>query len=133
MIYYSKIDNSPLFSILRLSEVTEQRKDISPETECLQVAAKKVSKGMKWPRHKHLPIERNTNKTQESWIIFSGAIRADLYDIDDSLSMTTELFAGDMVVVYNAGHALEVLEDNTVLYEFKNGPYYGRLKDKENF
>ena len=88
---------------------------------------------MKWPRHKHLTIQRNTDKTQEAWVVFSGAIRADLYDIDDSLSLTVDLHAGDMVVVYAAGHALEVMEDDTILYEFKNGPYYGRKKDKEEF
>ena len=43
---------------------------------------------------------------------------------------TYELKKGDMAIVYKAGHSFNVLEDNTVLYEFKNGPYYGKLKDK---
>jgi hypothetical protein len=133
MTEYSKVDNSPLYSVLYLKDVNTDRKDISPDTELLQVAAKKVSKGMSWPRHKHLPLERNTTGTQESWVIMAGKIKASLYDIDDSLYSTIELCAGDMVVVHNAGHALEVLEDNTILYEFKNGPYFGRTKDKVEF
>jgi hypothetical protein len=28
---------------------------------------------------------------------------------------------------------LEVVEDNTILYEVKNGPYYGQQKDKTYF
>ena len=44
--------------------------------------------------------------------------------------MDTELGAGDCVVVFKAGHGFEVLEDNTILYEFKNGPYFGVEIDK---
>ena len=38
--------------------------------------------------------------------------------------------AGDCVVVFKAGHEFTVLEDNTIIYEFKNGPYYGVEADK---
>ena len=33
-------------------------------------------------------------------------------------------------MVFSAGHGFEVIEDNTILYEVKNGPYYGQIKDK---
>ena len=39
--------------------------------------------------------------------------------------------SGDCIVSMSAGHSFEVLEDDTLLYEFKNGPYYGTEKDKE--
>ena len=51
--------------------------------------------------------------------------------MDNSLIVETVLSAGDCVVVFKAGHAFEVLEDDTILYEFKTGPYYGVEKDKE--
>ena len=50
--------------------------------------------------------------------------------IDDKIILRTEMSAGDCVVVFKAGHSFEVLEDNTIIYEFKNGPYYGVKADK---
>ena len=134
MIVYSKVNHEkPLYSVVRIDTVNDQRKDATPCTEYLQFASKKVSKGMSWPRHKHLPLERNTIGTQEAWIVMSVKIRASLYDIDETLCEELILNEGDVVIVYNAGHSLDVLEDNTILYEFKNGPYYGRDKDKVEF
>jgi mannose-6-phosphate isomerase-like protein (cupin superfamily) len=66
----------------------------------------------------------------DRWIILEGRIRAFFYDIDNSLIYETDLIAGDCAVVFKAGHSFEVTLDNTVLYEVKNGPYYGQQKDK---
>ena len=52
------------------------------------------------------------------------------YDLDNSLALEVVLGAGDCAVVYNAGHGFEVLEEDTILYEFKTGPYYGAEADK---
>ena len=44
--------------------------------------------------------------------------------------LKTILNEGDCAVVFHAGHGFSVLEEGTILYEVKNGPYYGQLKDK---
>jgi len=38
---------------------------------------------------------------------------------------------GDCLVLFRGGHSLEVLDKNTIMYEFKTGPYFGFEKDKE--
>jgi hypothetical protein len=43
-----------------------------------------------------------------------------------------ELLSGSCMIFFSGGHALKVLEDNTLFYEFKNGPYYGHDTDKYN-
>jgi len=128
---YSKINKDCLLlTLVRLTEITDKRTDLSPEEEYLQVATKKLTKGTSFRPHKHNKLNRNTDMTQESWICLSGKIRAKFYDLDDSLILNTVLNAGDCAVSFRAGHGFEVLEDDTILYEFKTGPYFGVEIDK---
>tara|TARA_R110000824_G_scaffold74160_3_gene188783 strand:+ start:3936 stop:4358 length:423 start_codon:yes stop_codon:yes gene_type:complete len=128
---YSKVDPTVLLlAIVRKNEITEDREDVSPETEPLQVACKKISAGTKFKPHKHNILERHITRTQESWVFLQGKVRASFYDVDDEIILVTELGAGDCAVVFRAGHSFDVLEDDTILYEFKNGPYFGVEQDK---
>ena len=63
-------------------------------------------------------------------MFLSGRVAARFWDTDDTLIYETELAAGDAAVVFRGGHSFEVLEEDTILYEFKTGPYYGVEKDK---
>jgi hypothetical protein len=130
--YYSKLkDSTILYAINRESEIKEDRQDLSPETEYLQVSCKKLRISDSFRPHKHLPLERKTLTTHESWVIIKGSIRAQLFDLDDTLYSEEILSSGDCLVCFAAGHSFDVLEDETLLYEFKNGPYYGVKKDKQ--
>jgi mannose-6-phosphate isomerase-like protein (cupin superfamily) len=129
--YYSSVNPEILlFTINRKEAITKSRTDISPETEYLQCASKSLSKGESFPPHKHKELRRESLKTQEAWVFLSGKVKAKFYDIDDTLYFETYLGAGDCTVVFNAGHGFEVVEDDTILYEFKIGPYYGIAADK---
>jgi hypothetical protein len=128
---YSKVkEDCLLLSLVRSSDVTENRIDLSPEEEYLQVAVKQLTKGASFKPHKHNKLIREIDRTNEAWVFLSGKVRAKFYDLDDSLILDTEMTGGDCVVVFRAGHSFEVLEDNTIIYEFKNGPYYGVEADK---
>lgn len=128
---FSRIDPEiMLFSINRYNEIDNQRADICPPTEYLQISTKKIPSGMRFEPHKHNEIERTTDITQEAWVILKGSIMATFWDIDDTVIEETKLNEGDCAVVYRAGHGFEVLEDNTILYEVKTGPYFGMEKDK---
>ena len=128
---YSKINKDILLlTLIKKNDITDSRIDLSPEEETLQVAVKRLKKGMSFKPHKHNKIHRITDITQESWVFLSGKVEAKFYDIDDKIILKTEMSAGDCVVVYKAGHSFKVLEDNTIIYEFKNGPYYGVEADK---
>ena len=130
-IIYSKVeDGLALLVINRRCDITEERADLCSENELLQISTKMLKKGLTFKPHKHNKLERNTNTTHEAWIILSGAIKAKFWDIDDTLIYETVLRHGDCAVVFKAGHGFEVLQEGTILYEVKNGPYYGQLKDK---
>ena len=128
---YSKVDEKCLLLVINKKEdITEKRTDLSPDEEFLQCATKTLTKGMKFKPHKHNPMYRGTDITQEAWVFLSGKVRAKFYDLDDSVILNTELGAGDCAIVFRAGHGFEVLEDDTIIYEFKTGPYFGQEADK---
>ena len=128
---YSFVDTSKiLFSLMRFSDITNFRQDLSKESEILQVNARKFEKGTFIKPHKHLKRDSKISLTQECWIIFKGIVCADIYDIDDNFYKKVTLKAGDCIVFFNGGHSLKVEEDNSIMYEIKNGPYLGIEKDK---
>lgn len=129
--FISKIDPSiTLLAINRFEEISDDRKDICDKEKYLQISAKRLKQGDCFRPHKHLNLIRETYITQEAWIILSGSVRASFYDLDNSLIEDIILKSGDCAVVFQAGHSFEVLEENTVLYEVKNGPYFGQERDK---
>lgn len=129
---YSKVNPDKLIlSLMRYSDISKYRTDLCPDEEFLQASGRKLEKKIKFKAHKHLPISRETNITQEAWVVLSGGIKGVFYDLDDSVLYETEIKQGDIVVLFRGGHSLEVLEEDTVIYEFKTGPYYGVDADKE--
>ena len=130
-IIYSKVEKDlQLLAINRRYDISENRTDLCSEDQLLQISTKVLQKGTTFRPHKHNELQRVTDTTHEAWIILQGAIKAKFWDIDDTLVHETVLRSGDCAVVYRAGHGFEVLEEGTILYEVKNGPYYGQTKDK---
>jgi cupin fold WbuC family metalloprotein len=79
--------------------------------------------------HKFNETETNT---QECWVIIKGRVLAKLYDIDTSLLASIELSQGDAVITLRGGHNYLSLEDGTIAYEVKSGPY-NPITDKRRF
>ena len=74
----------------------------------------------------------NTSTTQEAWVVFEGCIKGTFYDLDESVLYETKIGKGDVIVLFRGGHSLEVLDEDTIFYEFKTGPYNGTKSDKED-
>ena len=128
----SKVNGEIICCYIRKDEISDYRSDLSNENELLQGSARILKKDIYVKPHKHFPINRETVGTQESWIVIEGKVLATLYDLDDAKLEEVELNAGSCMVFYRGGHSLRVIEDNTIFYEFKNGPYPGYDKDKIN-
>ena len=128
---YSVVDPSLMLCVInRGDDIGNNRADLSPQDQYLQCATKKLTKGTTFAPHKHNELVRTTNITQEAWVFLKGRVAAKFWDIDDRLIYETELGEGDAAIVFRGGHSFEVLEEDTILYEFKTGPYYGVEKDK---
>lgn len=127
---FSNLKSRALLHIIsRRNDITEKRQDLSPEEEFLQVACISMEKGKTIKPHKHIQFYRETDITQESWLILKGSIEIVLYDLDNKIIKKSILKEGDCLITFRGGHNFVVLEDDTIIYEFKTGPYTGKGAD----
>ena len=130
---YSKIEPDKLLHVInRFSEI-KSRTIIIPEDNFIQCSTLKMEKGKTFPPHKHIEKERHYSKqiAQESWVIIKGKVKCFLYDLDNSLLVESILEAGDASFTLYGGHTYKILEEDTIVYEYKTGPYEGQELDKE--
>ena len=128
---YSDVDPQLLIATVITNFGEAGRHDASTVDEILQVSALSLAKGKIVKSHLHKPIVRGTIGTQEAWIVISGKIRAEIFDINKDKISENILMSGDCIVLYRGGHSMQVLEDDTVIYEVKNGPYLGAENDSQ--
>ena len=127
---YSKTNPSTLLHIVhRLGEVNG-RTNIVPDEEFLQVAAMKMPAGQTFKAHRHIEGDRTTTIPQESWLVIKGSVKCMLYDLDNTIIAEPVLGPGDCSITLRGGHNYLILEDDTVVYEYKTGPYLGIELDK---
>lgn len=129
---YSKIDGKLLHIVNRFDYI-KTRTDIVPEENFIQCATLKMEKGKTFPAHKHIVKERHYEKkiAQESWVVIKGSVRCKFYDVDNTLIAEPILKPGDASFTLYGGHTYEILEEDTIVYEYKTGPYEGQEFDKE--
>lgn len=129
---YSKIDSSKLLHIIAKVEDFQNRVDVAPEDQFLQMAKIKLPKGKMFRPHQHIWKSPSYGKTiaQESWVIIRGSVKIYYYDTDGTLLLTDLFSVGDVSMTFEGGHKYEIMEDDTLVYEFKTGPYCGIENDK---
>jgi hypothetical protein len=81
--------------------------------------------------HKHHHWKREIHTTSEIFIVHQGALKISCYDLDDSFISSRTLLPGDVYVYFDGGHGVEVMDEKTVFYELRNGPYKDQKTDKE--
>ena len=134
---FSKVEKDKLLHIIcRTSNndsIENKRLDIVPEDNFIQCSFLSLEKGKTFRPHKHIFKQRVYDKqiAQESWIVLKGSVKCIFYDINDTIISTPILYAGDASFTLIGGHNYEILEDNTVVFEYKTGPYEGQKNDKE--
>ena len=106
------------------------RVNLSPEEESLQSSYLVLPEGQTFKPHKHIVHERSMPIAQESWVIIEGSVEVTYYDEDDKIIEKKILKAGESTITYKGGHNYLSLEEETVVYELKTGPYKGQAYDK---
>jgi cupin fold WbuC family metalloprotein len=110
---------------------TDARVDAAGTEEILQASLLRLPQGKTIAPHRHLLQFRNTEGTCEAWVVISGSLQAQVFDVDNTVADTVTLSAGDCMVLYRGGHNFTVVSEDAVIYEIKNGPYYGAVFDSE--
>lgn len=132
MKYYSKHHPGTLLHIVKKAgDIIEGREDIVDPQYFLQCSTLKFNKDGSFRPHKHIWKSGEMNViTQESWVVIHGRVKAILYDLNGEILSWPELNAGDILITLEGGHGFDILQDNTIVYEFKTGPYKGQENDK---
>jgi len=130
--YFSKIDPQKLLHVVvRKEDLTPGRKEVVPEDNFIQCAILNMEKGKTFRPHRHIFKERTRNViAQESWIVLQGSVKCTFYDLDNSILVEPILYPGDASFTLEGGHTYTILEDDTLVYEYKTGPYEGQALDK---
>jgi hypothetical protein len=129
---YSKVDERLLHIVKRFEDFKEGREELVPENNYIQCSALKMQTGKTFKPHKHIIKERLEKEkiAQESWVVIKGSVKCSFYDIDDKIVAEPILREGDASFTLYGGHTYTILEDNTIVYEYKTGPYEGQENDK---
>ncbi|MFB0564471.1 MAG: hypothetical protein ACETWK_02180 [Candidatus Aminicenantaceae bacterium] len=117
--------------IIRASFLPNETTFITPPEYKQQLGYVVYPAGSGIQRHLHRPLRRNITGTSEVLVIKQGRCEIDIYNVDQELVATRELYKGDIMLLVEGGHGFRMLED-TVFLEIKQGPYLG-LDEKERF
>ncbi len=129
---YSKLDPAKhLHTVYRLTDITA-RNEVAEEHQFLQLATLRMDKGKTFRPHQHIwkPSPVKEIIAQESWVVIKGSVEVSFYDTDGTLLEKQVINAGDCSITFEGGHTYLILEDDTVVYEYKTGPYQGQALDK---
>ena len=130
---YSKCEPGKLLHLINRFDEIDGRTDIAPEEQFIQAATIKFPQGgKKFRTHQHIwkPAPREQVIAQESWIVVQGSVRVFMYDTDQLFLQDEVIKKGDCSMTFEGGHTYEILEDDTIVYECKTGPYMGVENDK---
>jgi mannose-6-phosphate isomerase-like protein (cupin superfamily) len=81
--------------------------------------------------HVHNPVRREVQYTKEVLFIKSGKVRVDFYSDKQEYIESTNLDAGDVILLAYGGHGFHII-DTAEIIEVKQGPYAGE-QDKTRF
>jgi len=129
---YSKINPDKLLHLVhRLNDISN-RTNVSEDREFLQLATLRMDKGQTFKPHQHIWKKPSYDKTiaQESWVVIQGSVEVSFYDTNGELLEKQVINRGDCSMTFEGGHTYLILEDDTVVYEYKTGPYMGQALDK---
>lgn len=129
----SNIKEATLHLVYRAEEFTEPRTELVEADQFIQCAYLKLENGQTFRPHKHIWKSPNFKRViaQESWVIIKGRVKVLFYDIDGSFLESHILTAGDSSFTLEGGHTYQILEEDTLVYEYKTGPYEGQARDKK--
>jgi len=130
---YSKCNPATLLHMVhRKCEIIEIRADLVDSDQFIQCSSLNLPLGKTFKAHQHVwKPGPDQVIAQESWVVIAGRVRCLFYDTDGILLETAILEPGDASFTLQGGHNYAALEPETLVYEYKTGPYQGQQLDKK--
>jgi aspartate 1-decarboxylase len=102
---------------------------LTEDTNFIQVGLWNYKKGKRLETHYHNTFLRESFKTNESVYVIRGKIKCNLYFENGKFISTHIINEGEMIIQFNGAHEY-IIEEDALVVENKNGPYYGPEKDR---
>lgn len=117
--------------VIRTKEIEPEATEFfTPKENSLQVGLIKHPRGYIEPAHSHKKKEKVISDVQETLHIEQGKVKVNFYTFEGVKIDSKVLNEGDVVLLANGGHNIEVLED-FIGVKVKQGPYRNIEDDKE--
>ena len=117
------IDNDILYArIIRSYNSTDETIFFTRPEDELQIGVLSYESGYKTGAHCHNRPQGFLNETDEIIIVQKGSARVDFYNDKGSYIKSSEIFEGDIIIIYIGGHSLTYGEKSKILI-VKKGPY----------
>jgi hypothetical protein len=126
----SQLDGTVLARYISENDWGDGLSFYSDDSDFIQVGTWAYPAGKELLAHRHNRVDREVFRTQEVVFVRRGSLRAEIFDLDDTLVDTITAGAGDFIVLLGGGHGYHILEDDTKVLEVKNGPYPGADADR---
>tara|TARA_B100000902_G_C27194291_1_gene855601 strand:+ start:409 stop:831 length:423 start_codon:yes stop_codon:yes gene_type:complete len=125
-IYHADIH---IASIIRPLLSKEGLTFLTEDENYMQIGIWNYKKNKKLEAHYHTEYSREALKTNEVVYVIKGSIKVNLYTENGNLIKTVNIEQNELIVLFNGAHEYIMNEDSLII-ESKNGPYYGPEKDR---
>ena len=125
---YSVVKPNEVIAIVS-KNLSGNRVNLTSENQILQASFINFRRNAKVGAHSHLKTERNTIGTQEVWVVLKGKAEVLFYDLDNTLVKSIIIEKGQVIILFDGGHAMKTRSRRFTMVEIKNGPYLGKDYD----
>jgi len=116
--------------VCSLNDVNKGLQFLSDDSDFIQLGTWNYDKNFSTVPHYHLEHDKPSNLTQEVVLVHKGSVKCRLFTKDGNYIDEVDINEGELIVQIYGVHEYIMNEDSIVL-EIKNGPYYGPNVDRK--
>tara|TARA_Y100001970_G_scaffold231433_1_gene287664 strand:- start:8634 stop:9056 length:423 start_codon:yes stop_codon:yes gene_type:complete len=116
--------------VCSLNDVSKGLEFLSDDTDFIQLGTWNYEKNFSTVPHYHLEHDKPSNLTQEVVLVHKGSVKCRLFTKEGNYVDEVDINEGELIVQIYGVHEYIMNEDSIVL-EIKNGPYYGPEVDRK--
>ena len=116
--------------VCSLNDVSKGLEFLSYDTDFIQLGTWNYEKNFSTVPHYHLEHDKPSNLTQEVVLVHKGSVKCRLFTKEGNYVDEVDINEGELIVQIYGVHEYIMNEDSIVL-EIKNGPYYGPEVDRK--
>ena len=116
--------------VCSLNDVSKGLEFLSDDTDFIQLGTWNYEKNFSTVPHYHLEHDKPSNLTQEVVLVHKGSVKCRLFTKEGNYVDEVDINEGELIVQIYGVHEYIMNEDSIVL-EIKNGPYYGPEIDRK--